>query len=83
MGQGHELNVNVLEATRLSTIGYELAKHLLYHHYADPFGAPKMHLFSDLKRIANRWLAEDYLECSAGTKPAMVLYPELKERACN
>jgi len=82
VGQGVEMNVNVLEATRPSTIGYELAKHLLFGHYADPFGAPKMHLFSDLKRVVNRWMVEGYLKCDGNTKQAMVLYPELKERAC-
>ena len=82
VGQGVEMNVNVLEATRPATVGYELAKHLLFGRYADATGAPKMHLFTDLKSITNRWLAAGYLECLGSTKAAMVLYPELKERAC-
>ena len=82
VGEGVTLNVDVLEATRLSTVGYELAKHLLYGRYADPDGAPKMHLFGDLKRVVNRWIAEGYLQCLGNTQPAMVLYPELMDRAC-
>ena len=82
VGKGVELDVNVLEATRVSTVGYELGKHLLFTRYMDSAGVPKMHLIYDLKRLANRWLGDGYLECLGGTKPAQVLYPELKERAC-
>jgi type III restriction enzyme len=81
VGKGVEMDVNVLENTRPSTIGYELAKHLLYGRYADAFGAPKMHLFTDVKRVVNRWLGEGYLQCDGGTRAAMVLYPELTNRA--
>jgi type III restriction enzyme len=70
------------EDTRANTIVYHLTKHLLYRHYRDPGQAPKLHLFGQLKRIAQDWL-EGYLKCSGGTYPAQVLHNEIAERACD
>ena len=81
VGQGVELNLAVLEATRLSTIGYLLAKHLLFTRFREPNEPAKLHLFGDIKRVANRWLSEGHLVCLGGTAPAMVGYPELLDQA--
>ncbi len=81
VGQGVELNLAVLEATRLSAIGYLLAKHLLFTRFREPNEPAKLHLFGDIKRVANRWLSEGYLVCLGGTAPAMVGYPELLDQA--
>ena len=81
VGQGVELNVEVLEGMRISTVGYEIAKHLLFSRFREPDEPPRMHLFGGIKRVVNRWLADDYLVCLGGTKPAMITYPELLDQA--
>jgi type III restriction enzyme len=81
VGQGVELTTAVLDAVRPSEIGYHLAKHLLYRHYRDQDGVPKMHLFPRLKAICFRWLDEGYLVCQGGTTPAMVTYREMADKA--
>ncbi len=81
VGEGIDLNLAILDAERLSTVGYIIAKHLLYTRYCDPGEAPKLHLFGDIKRAAMRWLSDGYLVCQGGTKPAMVGYPDMLDRA--
>ena len=80
VGQGVDLNVDTLDSMRISTVGYELAKHLLFNQFRDAGEPPRLHLFGDIKRIANLWLS-DYLVCLGGTKPAMLCYPTLMNRA--
>lgn len=81
VGKEAELDLGVLQATRQSSIGYELAKHLLYHQFREADQPPPMHLFGGIKRVAQRWLAEGYLQCLGGTEPAQVLYPDLLDQA--
>jgi type III restriction enzyme len=81
VGLGVEMTVEILESTRISTIGYELAKHLLFSRFREADEPPRMHLFGGIKRVVNRWLADGHLVCLGGTKPAMVLYPELLDQA--
>ena len=52
VGQGVELTTAVLEAVRPSKISYHLAKHLLSHQFRDPGEPLKMHLFGQIKRMA-------------------------------
>jgi type III restriction enzyme len=82
VGAEIELTTAVLSAVRPSEISYHLAKHLLFNQFRDPGGAPKLHLFGDLKRVAKRWLDEGYLKCIGGTVPAQITYLELADRAC-
>ena len=81
VGEGIELNLAILDAERLSTVGYLLAKHLLFTRFRDPSEPPKMHLFGQIKLAANRWLSEGYLVCQGGTKPAQLGYPKLLDQA--
>ncbi len=80
VGKGVEMTVEILESTRISTIGYELAKHLLFSRFREADEPPRMHLFGGIKRVVNRWLAEGHLVCLGGTKPAMILYRELLDQ---
>jgi type III restriction enzyme len=81
VGEGVELTTAVLDAIRPSEISYHLAKHLLYNQFCDPGEPPKMHLFGQIKRVAKRWLDEDYLVCLGETKKAMVTYREMADQA--
>ncbi len=81
IGQGVDLTVAHLRETRQNTILFHLAHYLLLKHWRDPNGAPKLHLFGQLKRIAKQWM-DEYLICKGETYPAQLLYEELADLAC-
>ena len=81
IGEGHDLTVDRLEGVRESTLLYQLTQRLLYNHWRDPNGDPKLHLFGQLKRITRTWLT-DHLECEGNTYPAQLMVAELADRAC-
>ncbi|MGY2882745.1 BPTD_3080 family restriction endonuclease [Thermostichus sp. OS-CIW-28] len=81
LGEGVDLSLEHLEKVRTATILYHLTQHLLYTHYRDPGGEPKLHLFGQLKAIARRWM-QGYLRCTGGTYPAQLLYREISDMAC-
>jgi type III restriction enzyme len=76
------MNLDHLEDVRQSTLLFELTKHLLYSKFRDPGEEPKLHLFGQLKRITKQWL-ESSLVCKGGTYPALLLYQDLADMACN
>jgi type III restriction enzyme len=81
IGEGVDLTMAHLESTRMPTILFHLAKHLLYHKYRDPGEEPRLHLFGQLKRIARQWVDGGYLRCSGGAFQAQVLYQEVADMA--
>jgi len=81
VGQGVDLTVQHLEDTRDNTIAFHLAKHLLYRKYRDPGEDPKLHLFGQLKGIAQEWV-RDHLKCGGGTWKAQVMHQEITDMAC-
>jgi len=82
VGDGITLTLEHLEKIRQPTIEYHLTKHLLYEKFRDPGEDPKLHLFGQLKRVVRRWLDEGHLACEGGTKPAMLLYRQIADIAC-
>ena len=82
IGEGVDLTVQHLAETRQATLLFHLTRHLLYHKFRDPGEEPKLHLFGQLKRIAQRWLDEGYLRCTGGTHPAQLLYRQIGDMAC-
>ena len=82
IGQGVDLTVERLQSYRSSTILFNLAQRLLYTKFRDPGEEPKLYHFGQLKRITKEWL-DDYLVCKGGTYPALLMYPELADMACN
>ncbi len=82
IGEGIDLTLDHLNDTRNATILFHLTKHLLYSKFRDPGAEPKLHLFGQLKRIAGEWLEGGYLKCKGGTTPALLLYKELADMAC-
>ena len=81
IGEGHDLTVAHLDRVRESTLLFELTKRLLFKHYRDPNGEPKLHLFGQLKGIARRWLAE-CLSCKGNTQPAQLMIADWADQAC-
>jgi type III restriction enzyme len=80
VGEGVELNAEVLESLRESEMSYHLARRLLFTRFRDPGEDPPMHLFGDIKRAAKRWLDEGFLVAKGVPKQA-VMYAELAEKA--
>ena len=82
IGQAVDLNLEHLEDTRRSTLLMELTVRLLTTHWRDPGEEPKLYLFGQLKRVTKQWL-DTCLVCRGDTYPALLMYQELADLACN
>jgi type III restriction enzyme len=82
IGEGVDLNLAHLGDMRPSTLLFNLTHRLLYTKWRDPGEGPRLHLFGQLKRITKQWL-DEYLVCTGGTYPALLMYQELADMACN
>jgi type III restriction enzyme len=90
IGEGADMSLKHLGDMRPSTLLFQLTQRLLYTKWRDPGESPKLHLFGQLKRIVKEWLdAVDadgnskYLVCKGETYPALLMYQELADMACN
>jgi type III restriction enzyme len=87
IGESVDLNLAHLGDMRPSTLLFHLTQRLLYTKWRDPGEAPKLHLFGQLKRITRQWLEGDgnrkYLVCKGNTYPALLMYQDLADMACN
>ncbi|HSU96363.1 MAG TPA: hypothetical protein VLI40_03990, partial [Gemmatimonadaceae bacterium] len=82
IGEAVDLSLDHLNDMRQSTLLFELTKRLLDTKYRDADSQPRQHLFMQLKRIVREWL-ENHLECKGGTYPALLMYQDLADMACN
>jgi len=82
IGEGVDLSLEHLGDMRPSTVLFHVAKRLLYTKWRDPGEAPKLHLFGQLKSITRQWL-DSCLVCKGDTYPALLMYQELADMACN
>ncbi|QPM91426.1 BPTD_3080 family restriction endonuclease [Pseudooceanicola algae] len=83
VGESERLSLDYLRTARLSTIAYNVAKHMIFEKLRDENGAPKMHLLIPAKRIVLQWLKEGHFECKGDTVPAQLLYRELADEVCD
>ncbi|MBS0366086.1 MAG: DEAD/DEAH box helicase family protein [Proteobacteria bacterium] len=81
IGETVDLNLKHLGDVRTSTLLMHLTKHLLYTKWRDPGEEPRLYLFGQLKRITKEWL-ETCLTCKGDTYPALLLYQDLADMAC-
>jgi len=81
IGEGVDLSLQHLGDLRHSTLLMHLTKRLLFTHWRDANGEPRLSLFGQLKRVTKEWL-DGYLECKGGTYPAQLMYQELADLAC-
>jgi type III restriction enzyme len=81
IGQDVDLNLEHLDEMRRSTLLFHLTQRLLYTKWRDPDEEPKLHLFGQLKRIAQQWF-DTCLICKGGTSPAQLMYQDLADMAC-
>ncbi|MFO0334159.1 MAG: BPTD_3080 family restriction endonuclease [Pseudomonadota bacterium] len=82
IGEVVDLSLEHLDRVRPSTLLFHLTQRLLYTKWRDPGEEPRLHLFGQLKRITREWL-DTCLECKGGTYPALLMYQELADIACN
>ena len=82
IGEGADMRLDHLGDMRPSTLVFQVTQRLLYNHWRDPGEEPKLHLFGQLKRITKQWL-DTCLVCKGATYPALLMYPELADMACN
>jgi type III restriction enzyme len=82
IGEGVDMNLEHLGDMRPSTLLFHVTHRLLYTKWRDPGEEPKLHLFGQLKRITKQWL-DTCLVCKGDTYPALLMYQELADMACN
>jgi type III restriction enzyme len=82
IGEGVDMSLNHLGDMRPSTLVFNVTQRLLYTKWRDPGEEPKLHLFGQLKRITKQWL-DTCLVCKGETYPALLMYQELADMACN
>jgi type III restriction enzyme len=82
IGEGVDMSLKHLGDIRPSTLVFHLTQRLLYTKWRDPGEEPKLHLFGQLKRITKEWL-DTCLVCKGDTYPALLMYQELADMACN
>ena len=82
IGEGIDLDLANIGDTRRSTVVYYLTRYLLLTQWRDDDGQPRLHLFGQLKRLTERWL-DEHLVCEGGTSLGHLLYPTLRDQACD
>jgi type III restriction enzyme len=82
IGEAVDLTLEHLEDMRPSALLFHLTQRLLYTKWREPGAAPPLHLFGQLKRVTKQWL-DGYLVCKGDTYPALLMYQELADMACN
>ncbi len=82
IGEGVDMNLEHLGDMRPSTLVFHVTQRLLYTKFRDPGEEPKLYLFGQLKRITKQWL-DTCLVCKGDTYPALLMYQELADMACN
>jgi type III restriction enzyme len=81
IGETADMSLDHLADMRPSTLVFHLTHRLLYTKWRDPGEEPKLHLFGQLKRITKEWL-DTCLVCKGGTYPALLMYQQLADVAC-
>lgn len=81
IGQSENMTLKHLEDARKSTVLFNLTQHLLFSKWRDPGEDVKLHLFGQLKRITREWI-NTCLVCKGNTYPALLMYEEIADRAC-
>lgn len=82
IGQAVDMDLKHLEDMRPSSLLFNVTYRLLYTKFRDPGEEPKLHLFGQLKRITRQWI-DNCLKCKGDTYPALLMYQELADMACN
>ncbi|MDB6034302.1 MAG: restriction endonuclease, partial [Verrucomicrobiales bacterium] len=82
IGESVNMSLEHLESLRPATLLFNLTHRLLYTKWRYPGEEPRLHLFGQLKTITKKWL-DTCLVCKGNTYPALLMYQELADIACN
>jgi type III restriction enzyme len=82
IGEQADMSLAHLKDVRTSTLLFNLTRRLILTNWRDPGEEPRLNLFGQLKRITREWL-DTCLECKGDTYPALLMYQELADMACN
>jgi type III restriction enzyme len=82
IGEQADMSLAHLKDVRTSTLLFNLTRRLILTNWRDPGEDPRLNLFGQLKRITREWL-DTCLECKGDTYPALLMYQELADMACN
>ncbi|MFN0054203.1 MAG: BPTD_3080 family restriction endonuclease [Planctomycetales bacterium] len=82
IGESADMSLAHLGDMRQSTLLFHVTQRLLYTKWRDPGEEPKLYLFGQLKRITKEWI-DTCLVCKGDTYPALLMYQELADMACN
>jgi len=80
IGESNNLTLADMKDARASTIIFKLATYLITRTYRDAGEDPPLHLFGPIRRIVREWM-DNHLVCKSGTYPALLLRPDIAERA--
>jgi type III restriction enzyme len=80
VGEGIEMNADILNDLRPSAIAFNIAKRLLQTKFRDADEDLPTHLFGQTLTVVRQWLNEGYLVCE-GVPTGAVLYVELLDQA--
>jgi len=81
IGQDVHLKLEHLHDIRRATLLYKITQRLIETKWREPGEPPPLHLFGQLKRISRQWL-DSCLVCKGETYPALLMYQELADMAC-
>src|SRR5439155_13751536 len=82
IGEGVGMSLEHLGRMPPSTLVFHLSQRLLYKKWRDAGEARQLSRFGQLKRITKQWL-DTRLVCKGETYPALLMYQELADMACN
>ncbi|WP_165165721.1 BPTD_3080 family restriction endonuclease [Komagataeibacter xylinus] len=80
IGESNNLTLADMKDARASTIIFKLATYLITRTYRDAGEDPPLHFFGPIRRIVREWM-DNHLVCKSGTYPALLLRPDIAERA--
>ena len=82
IGESADMNLEHLKDVRTSSLIFKLTVHLVYTKFRDGGDQPRTNLFAQLKPLVRQWL-ESSLVCKGETHPALLMYTQLADMACN
>jgi type III restriction enzyme len=80
VGEGVELNADVLAEVRPSAISFQLARLLMERRFRDADQDLPVHLFGQIKRVVREWIDGGYLVLK-GVPIGALLYQDIAEQA--
>jgi len=82
IGEQADMTLEHMLDMRPSSLLFNLTQRLLYTKWRNSGEEPNLNLFGQLNRVTRQWL-NSCLVCRGDTYPALLMYQELADMACN